>query len=305
MLNSCLDLENSILGCIVGGAIGDAYDSFYEGRMGIVPMDDHAPWSITDDTCLTLATCKAIIENGEINPETIANRFVAWFREDRIRGIGASTLKAFRDLSVGAHWALAGCKGERAAGNGAAMRVAPLAFLLNVQDSKDRQILRDVCRITHHNDEAYAGALAMVVAIQRAFHGPWMRGDLVQSAIEAMPDCLLRDRLSELKVIISENSLLDISRKLGCSGWVVESVPLSIAAAELFPSLGFQNMMREIVSCGGDTDTIASMAGQITGARLGRSELPEDWIAQITEREMILEIAENFAETIFNTGRYS
>ena len=37
------------------------------------------------------------------------------------------------------------------------MRIAPLAFVLDAGDRSHRVIIRDVCRITHHNDEAYVG----------------------------------------------------------------------------------------------------------------------------------------------------
>ena len=45
------------------------------------------------------------------------------------------------------------------------MRIAPLAFFLDPEDAGDRQLIRDVCRITHHNEEAYVGALAVVTAV--------------------------------------------------------------------------------------------------------------------------------------------
>lgn len=90
-------------------------------------------WSgtISDDTQLTLATCESVIAAGGVRPEEVANAFISWYRAGRITGIGASTLKALRELDGGMHWALAGAKGEMSAGNGAAMRVAPLAFLLD------------------------------------------------------------------------------------------------------------------------------------------------------------------------------
>src|SRR4051794_30405994 len=125
------DIEDRVLGCILGGAIGDALGGPYEGQPGPLTVQPDLPWGLSDDTQLTLATCEAIIATGAITPASIADRFTAWFRSGRITGMGASTLKALRDLSAGAHWALAGRKGDRGAGNGAAMRVAPLAFCID------------------------------------------------------------------------------------------------------------------------------------------------------------------------------
>ena len=99
-------------------------------------------------------------------PSSVAESFRAWFEVGRLRGLGSSTLKALRDLAAGAHWGLAGARGEYAAGAGAAMRIAPLAFLLDPCSVDDRVVVRDVARITHHSDEAYAGALAVMVAVR-------------------------------------------------------------------------------------------------------------------------------------------
>lgn len=154
--------HDPILGCLLGGAIGDAWGGPYEGAL---PQEAPAfPTSgrLSDDTQLTTATCESIIEHAGVDPAHIAGRFRAWFEAGRIRGLGASTMKALRDLGAGAHWALAGAKGERAAGNGAAMRIAPLAFLLDPVIDADRTLIRDVCRITHQHDENPSGRFRIV-----------------------------------------------------------------------------------------------------------------------------------------------
>src|SRR5271165_4909581 len=152
-----LKRRNQILGCILGGALGDAWGGPWEGNTGHVAFQIPSRSCVSDDTQLTLATCESIIENGGIHPERLASHFATWFAAGRISGIGSSTLKAMRDLVAGVHWALAGSRGEYSAGNDAAMRIAPLAFLLDPATRGDRTIIRDVCRITHHNNEAYVG----------------------------------------------------------------------------------------------------------------------------------------------------
>src|ERR1044071_6644137 len=118
---------------------------------------------------MTLATCEAISEIGSIDPAAIADSLTSWFKRGRLVGLGASTYKALSELSQGGHWALVGRKGEMAAGNGAAMRIAPLAFYLDATKRDSRTLIHDVCRITHHNEEAYAGALAVLLAVHAAW----------------------------------------------------------------------------------------------------------------------------------------
>ena len=78
-----MNISERFKGCILGGAIGDAYGSAYENiskeddsentyYLFGKPKVEIPKWRITDDTQLTLATCEAIIENESLNPEIFA-----------------------------------------------------------------------------------------------------------------------------------------------------------------------------------------------------------------------------------------
>jgi ADP-ribosylglycohydrolase len=289
--------EDRIIGCIVGGALGDALGGPYEGMTGPVTLKPDSPYFISDDTQLTLATCEAISECGNVSPEQIAARFVAWFRERRIRGIGASTLQALTTLLHGGHWALSGRKGEMGAGNGAAMRVAPLAFCLNPHLEADRHLIRDVSRITHHSDEAYAGALAMVLAIQTSAQA-MSDEPLVSIVARGIPDTVVRDRLYEFAKADPQTPLLDLARRFGCSGYVAESVPFAIYCSQFAEATPFEHLLANVISVGGDTDTIASMVGQVVGARLGYTRLPQVLLNDLQELSFVTSIAQKFAARI-------
>jgi ADP-ribosylglycohydrolase len=292
-------LEDQVMGCILGGAIGDALGGPYEGQPAPVALQLDAPWRLSDDTQLTLATCEAVRETGTVSPESIAERFVHWFRQGRITGAGASTLKALRDLAAGAHWALAGCKGERAAGNGAAMRVAPLAFCLNPEDLDQRRTLRDVCRITHHNDEAYVGAVAVILAVRAVASGKWHPSDNLPAQVAAtLPHTMVRERLLVAAAFDTAAPLHEAARTIGCSGYVAESVPLAVYAAKRVGLSDFQRVLQETVEVGGDTDTIAAITGQIAGAWIGLSGLPAQQLQQLPEVEMMLNLARSFASVV-------
>ena len=250
---------DQILGCLLGGALGDAIGACYENIAvsGDVPTEWPAVLHITDDTQLTLATCESVLECGEVRPESIAEHFLRWFRQRRLTRLGSSTLKALRELDVGGHWALTGAVGEHTAGNGAAMRIAPLAFLLDPDDYDQRRTIRDVCRITHHHEEAYIGALAILRAIRLLATGASPDETLIRDLIDKLPDSRVRDRL----IVIGESrfTLQEYTKQFGSTGYVVDSVPLAILAA--IRQQGFQATLRAIVQCGGDTDTVASLYG--------------------------------------------
>jgi ADP-ribosylglycohydrolase len=270
---------DSVLGCLLGGAIGDAIGGVAErGRV-----------ALSDDTLLTLATCEAISGAGRVDPALVAATFLRWFQEHRLVGLGSATLKALRDLQAGAHWAMSGARGEMAAGNGGAMRIAPLAFLPTL----GREAIRDVARITHHNDEAYVGALAVVVALRQQ-EWPGSQGALLRAVAAELPDSRVRDQI-ELAIDLGEcPSLGEVAARTGCSGWVVETIPVALAAAWQMAMSSFRSALEELVRIGGDTDTIASIAGQVAGARLGLAGLPSDLVSAVPERELVSDVARRF-----------
>ena len=266
--------------------------SHFEGSTVVSDFALPSNLRVTDDTQLTLATCEAIVESRSVTPESIAKQFVRWFRERRITGIGSSTLKALTELDAGGHWALVGATGERAAGNGAAMRIAPLAFFLDPDVDIHRQTFRDVCRITHRNDEAYIGALAVFRTVHFCIHGGQLNAGVFTSLIESLPDSNVRDHL----VACRDQSLTvaDYGKQFATTGYVADSVPLAILAA--IRATDFMTSMEALVRMGGDTDSIASMFGQIFGAAHGVESLPLALLDEIDSSELVRKFAQSLSQ---------
>jgi len=204
-----------------------------------------------------------------------------------------------RDLAVGTHWALAGRRGEFAAGNGAAMSIAPLAFLLNPNTPQDRTLIRDVCRITHHSDEAYVGALAVVLAIRAVLAGKWSQDrSFLAVAVDGLPDSAVRDRIEELLPL--RLSALEVAQKFGATSHVVDTVPLALYCAQSIASESLPDVLTRTISAGGDSDTIASIAGQIAGAVVGPSGMPDELLSEVGGSHELRAIVEDFADFVAN-----
>jgi len=290
-----LTREDRITGCLLGGALGDAIGSQFEGLDSLENIRLSPHLFVTDDTQLTLATCEAIVEMATVSPESVSLSFRQWFREGRITGIGSSTLKAMTELDAGGHWALVGASGERAAGNGAAMRIAPLAFFLDPNLPSERQTIRDICRITHRNDEAYIGALAVIRAIRYASSTEALSHRMLPAIIDDLPDSKVRDRL----IAISENycSIQEYAQRYATTGYVVDSVPMALLAATQASDIS--DSINQLVRCGGDTDTMASMFGQIFGAANGPAALPLDTLEKIDAITLVRETALSLSSVSF------
>lgn len=284
-------------GSIIAGAIGDGMGSASENQ--VLPTEKPATfvWAahpdplpgfmLTDDTQLTLATCEALVEANSVSPQHIAQKFLDYAQKGKLSGLGSATLQAINGLRNGGHWALVGKKGDQAAGNGAAMRIAPLAFW---PKPVTRETIRDVCRITHHHDEAYVGALAVTLAIRGAFEHSYKLGkptpkEWLESIGNSLPDTLVRDRILELSQWVSSKSIAAIAAEFGNSGYVVESVPLALFGVAKSWEIGLTSAMERIIQSGGDTDTNASMLGQVAGAYLGQSGIPPELMNKIIHED--------------------
>lgn len=263
---------------IIGGAIGDACGSFYENKPFGTLYQEQADWLLTDDTELTLSTIKSLVRVGTLDIQDVATEYVSAYQQKKLIGIGASTLKAIRDLEAGASPYFSGRKGEYAAGNGAAMRVAPLCALYDPCEYEDRKKIREYCFITHSSDEAFCGALAMMGAIKG--------GDPIDSAIQSTCDSNTRDVLITLNNL--NDSIESVVQKIGNSGYTAESVPVAIYAASKAEKIGYKQVIIELCSCGGDADTIASMAGQIMASN---GYMPDDeWLNKLPNKEEIIRL---------------
>lgn len=288
---------DALVGCLLGGALGDAMGAPYEFRENAKPSPPLLPERITDDTQLTLGTCEAIIDQGGVvSPEAIAAEMCRWFSAGKVRSTGASTTKAMRELEVGGHWALVGRKGEYAAGAGAAMRAAPLGFFLDPDDDHARRTIGDVSRITHHNEEAYVGALAVVYAVRRLAAADWpLDDDLAGRLVDVLPDTRVRDRLLQFA---DARPSIEQASEYGVSGYVVDVVPLAVVAAQRAGDVGFKTAIERVIVCGGDTDTNAAIAGQLIGAAVGRDALPDKLIEQFEQADIVLQSARTLQEVI-------
>jgi ADP-ribosylglycohydrolase len=87
---------------------------------------------------------------------------------------------------------------------------------------------------------------------------------------------------------------------VGCllGGYVVESAPLALYAAQRGARVGFVGALRELVSAGGDADANASIAGQVWGARSGLGGVPRWMLRRLPNLAECERIARQFAETV-------
>jgi ADP-ribosyl-[dinitrogen reductase] hydrolase len=220
------------------------------------------PGQVTDDTSMSLALGEAILaDHGEVQALSCARAFDAWMRTKPI-DIGNTVrrnLIAFRRSGNPE-----AAPSEHDAGNGAAMRVLPVA--LATLGRSDAEVQAAVCaqaHVTHHNPISDATCLFLALTVQ-----DFLRGDSLRQVV--------RQRIAPLAATYPALSFRDRPRRENPSGWVVETMQAVLQA--LVDVGGFENCLVDVVNRGGDADTTGAIAGMLAGALYGRDALPAKWL---------------------------
>jgi ADP-ribosylglycohydrolase len=323
-----ISIEESITGCLLGTAVGDAMGlptealsrrrlaRFYPEITGHRFLFGHG--MISDDTEHTCMVAQALLVSGgdvEAFRRDLARRLRYWLLGVPA-SIGLATARALIKLWLGSS---PENSGVFSAGNGPAMRSAILGAAYRNETSTMRKLVRASSRITHRDPKAEYGALAVALAAQLA----------ASSAPETIEPAEYQRQLQEILKGEGASEFLELTQKAvesagrqettetfadslglgkGVSGYVYHTVPVALHAWMNHPR-DFPNAILETIRCGGDTDTTAAIVGGIIGAGAGAQGIPEEWIDTMWEwprtLEWMRELGMRLADTATKGGRQS
>jgi ADP-ribosylglycohydrolase len=250
---------------MLGAIAGDIVGSVYEGepiKSKVFPLFVDAS-QFTDDTVLTIAVADVLLHGG-----SYGDTFRRYFRRYRDRGFGAAFARwaeSQQNVPYGSF------------GNGAAMRVSSVAWLRHSLDEVLAETRRSA-KVSHNHPEGIKGAQATAAAIFLARTGESRDG--IRKQLTARFGYDLGRSLQDIRP--------DYHFDVSCQG----SVPQSIIA--FLESVDFEDALRNAVSLGGDSDTMACIAGGIAEAFYGG--VPQDIWAQVVKRldGSLLQVVANF-----------
>jgi ADP-ribosyl-[dinitrogen reductase] hydrolase len=219
------------------------------------------PGQVTDDTTMSLALGEAILaEGGTVRPLACAAAFDAWMRAKPV-DIGNTVRRNLLAFRRGGDPVAP--PSEHDAGNGAAMRVLPVALAtLGRGDADVRGALRAQAHVTHNNAASDAACDFLAFAVQDALRGESLRA-------------IYRRRIVPF-VAASPAFAFRARRRENPSGWVVET--LQAVLQSLLDTGGFEACLVDVVNRGGDADTTGAIAGMLAGALYGPTALPPRWL---------------------------
>jgi len=222
------------------------------------------PGQVTDDTTMALALGNSIIEVGKVDAHAAARAFDAWMRAKPV-DIGNTVrrgLLAFRKTGDPKM-----PPSEHDAGNGAAMRVLPVALAtLGLLEDEVRVACRAQAHVTHNNPLSDAATETLALMVRDALLGA--------SQLD-----LLHHRAQPLAQQHPEFAFRTIAKRQNPSGYIVETVQAVFQA--LFDTDSFEGCLVDVVNRGGDADTTGAIAGMLAGALYGPAGIPWRWLHKL------------------------
>ncbi len=259
---------------MIGAILGDVVGSIYE--FDNIKTKDFELFDkecfFTDDSVMTIAVAEALMQTEEINEENLED-----FKENLITVMHEIGVK-YPDCGYGGHFLVWMLRNKRepynSFGNGSAMRVSSVGWYAKTLEDAEL-IAKATAEVSHNHPEGIKGAVATSGAIFLARTGATM---------------------DELKEYISKYYTIDftideIRPVYEFNETCQDTVPQAMQA--FFESTSFEDAIRNAISIGGDSDTIAAITGSIAEAFYGVDNEIKNTTLSYLDNEL-LDIAEDF-----------
>ena len=325
-----------VLGCLLGGAVGDAlgykveFHSLREIRERFGPTGIQQPVlnsagkaAVSDDTQMTLFTAVGLVEGMARNDSTMADALgsvraatLDWYAMQMGRQTG-SRLADFALLGENrarGETCSSGCAlgaigtpekpiNEHKKTCGGVMRVAPVGLWLALSDAEAFELAARCAAQTHGHPTGYlsAGAFASMVRNLLAGLEPARCADRSVEIARGWPHADETVAAIESACELADRRIADHTRavaQLG-GGWDGDEA-LAIGLYSVLVASDFADAVRVASNHGGDSDSTGSIAGQLHGAWKGLAGIPHAWISSLDAVEPIVDVA---GRTISAHGR--
>lgn len=327
-------IRGSMLGLAVGDALGASVEFMTYNKLQLNPvyeMLSGGTWGLdagewTDDTSMALCFAASLITRKSFDPYNQMVYYKWWYKYGFLssRGhcfdIGKATREALDEFSrrqkrLGQTLRLSNeiqvdrltyeyvkqvpsfnvfCGRSNVAGNGALMRLAPVALYYFRNPAVAVELAGISARLTHGSDKAIDACRYYAALIVAVLHGETKEQLLSEGFYNDHRHWFSQKPLCpEIRDVARGSYKRSGGHHMGIrgTGYVVQSLEAALWA---FWSDGdsFQRGVLNAVNLGDDTDTTAAIYGQLAGAYYGERSIPKRWLQQLYARKLIVCISD-------------
>lgn len=281
-------IKGGLFGVAIGDALGGTTEFLNEAEVkrqyGSVTEIigggywDLLPGETTDDTAMTIAVAKGIIASPDDPIHKIGEQFIQWknMNPKDIGNIIATTFHFYRDdwyvAAKLAHDELNGMS----AGNGSLMRCLPVALAYS-DLNKIKDVTEKQSKMTHYDDVAREACVIYNTIVFRVMNGEGLRKSIISAIRNSRYD-------------------LNYDREPVCepNGYVVHTFQWVLYW--LLNEDSFEKVIIGATNKGGDSDTIAAIAGGLKGIEVGFSKIPEKYHSVLLCKNVLTDLASKLYE---------
>jgi ADP-ribosylglycohydrolase len=266
---------------------------------------------VSDDTEHIIFVAQSLLR-WSAHPKRFVQR-LAWCLRGWIillpAGVGFATLRSVLKLWLGFS---PDRSGVYSAGNGPAMRSAPIGAFFFDRPKRIEEFVRLSTRLTHTDPLAELGARLVADfaawSINNITGGRPEPEEFVSRFRAIDPDHEVWQEAVQAieRAIVEDIEVSDFAGKLsppsGVSGYVMHTVPVAVYA--WYRHWGdFRRTLASVIECGGDTDTSGAIAGALAGATVGISDIPTEWVSGIVEYPRNVSLLLKLGDTLAHASR--
>lgn len=301
-----IDIHSKFLGAMVGSALGDAAGFLaykYQERGDLLDKINRVDrLSYTADTVMAVALAETLIHNGDIDTRKLGDNFLQHFANKPWQRQGAEPPEIYRIVEQEKVDYVFAAKrlfdGEGSLGNGAAMRITPLA-LFYYQDDDIYEKARLSAIVTHTHPVGIDGAAVFAKALAHTVTLNPQRPFSPQAFIDMLLDFArtdpMREKLAKIPALVQQDvPPEEVVKQLGNGVVVYESMPMALYCFLRYPHTYLEAVLCAITH-GGERDTMGIMAGALAGAYLGIDAIASEWRDKVEDIRHIETLARELA----------
>ncbi len=289
-------MEDKFTGALLGTGVGDALGAYFEGwrfsstvKLSVDKIESRYLGVYTDDTEMTIILAESIIKEKRLNASLFVKELATKFNPRR--GYGYGTMTVLRQIKRGVDWREATHRVFEGGsyGNGGCIRVAPVSLAYYDDKKLLLKAAEYSCIVTHSHPLGMEGCLLQAYAISLALESVDKKKILNELLKLARHSVYLRKLSQTEKLLKKKADLEEAVRILGNFSSAPDSMPLALYL--FLKNNYFEGAIMDAVRCGGDTDSIAAMAGALAGAYYGYGSIPRRLVEKLEDKDKILELA--------------